>query len=127
MIVLQKEQVLRLHTYLVRETGGDAGVRDEALLESALAAPFQTFGGEELYPTLPEKAARLGFSLIANHALVDGNKRIGMLVMLTFLEVNGVTVTATNEEITHVGLAVAAGEMDSEALRSFLCAHTNLA
>lgn len=124
MITVQKEQALRLHTYLVNETGGDAGVRDHALLESALAAPLQTFGGEELYPTLVEKAARLGCSLISNHALVDGNKRIGMLIMLTFLEANGLPVQATNEEIAHVGLAVAAGEMDYEALLAFLRAHT---
>lgn len=124
MITIKKEQALRLHTFLVRETGGDAGVRDHALLESALAAPLQTFGGEELYPSLLEKAARLGFSLIANHALVDGNKRIGMLIMLTFLEANGLPVQATNEEITHVGLAVAAGEMDYAALLAFLSDHT---
>ena len=127
MIVIQKEQALRLHTYLVRETGGDAGVRDHALLDSALASPFQTFGGEELYPSLVEKAARLGFALIANHALIDGNKRIGMLVMLVFLEANGMPVQATNEEITRVGLSVAAGEMDYEALVAFLSAHTSCA
>lgn len=123
MITIKKEQALRLHTYLVRETGGDAGVRDHALLESALAAPFQTFGGEELYPSLVEKAARLGFTLISNHALIDGNKRIGMLIMLVFLEANGLPIQATNEEITHVGLSVAAGEMDYEALVAFLNAH----
>lgn len=123
MTVIQKEQALRLHAYLVRETGGDAGVRDHALLESALAAPFQTFGGEELYPSLAEKAARLGFALIANHALVDGNKRIGMLIMLTFLEANGASVHATSEEITQVGLSVAAGKMDYEALLAFLRTH----
>ncbi len=116
MIKLQKEVVLRLHTLLCEKTGGDCGVRDHALLESALFSAFQTFGGEELYPTLAEKAARLGFSLIANHAFVDGNKRIGVLVMLTFLYINGMPISPTSDEVVRMGLAVAAGEMDYEAL-----------
>ena len=123
MIRLTVEQVLSLHRMMTRETGGDAGLRDRALLESALAAPFQTFGGEELYPTLADKAARLGFSLISNHAFVDGNKRIGVLVMLVFLLANGVRPALTNEDALRIGLGVASGEMSNESLLSLLRAH----
>lgn len=82
MIKFSKEKVLLLHQLIAEETGGSIGVRDEGLLESALEAAFATFGGQELYPTKEEKGARIGFNLISNHAFVDGNKRIGMHVML---------------------------------------------
>ena len=120
MIKLSQEKVLLLHRLITDETGGDPNVRDLDLLDSALEAAFATFGGEELYPTVEEKGARLGFPLIANHAFVDGNKRIGVFVMLTFLEVNGVRLRPTNEELARVGLAVAAGEMKYEELLSWI-------
>ena len=88
--VISKEKVLLLHKLIAEETGGSIGVRDEALLESALENVFSGFGGQEFYPTKEDKGARLGYALISNHAFVDGNKRIGMYVMLTFLEVNGI-------------------------------------
>ncbi len=112
MITLSKEKVLHLHHMLSCETGGEESIRDVALLESALGNAFATFGGAELYPTIEEKAARLGFALISNHAFVDGNKRIGVLVMLTFLAVNGIWVNATNADVVALGLGVAAGEME---------------
>ena len=87
MIKFSKEKVLLLHKLIAEETGGSIGVRDEALLESALENIFSGFGGQEFYPTKEEKGARLGYALISNHAFVDGNKRIGMYVMLTFLGV----------------------------------------
>lgn len=90
MIKFSKAKVLLLHQLLIQETGGGSGVRDLGLLDSALENAFATFDGNDLYPSKEEKAASLGFSLISNHAFVDGNKRIGMYVMLTFLEVNGI-------------------------------------
>ena len=93
------------------ETGGDPGVRDMGLLESALRSAYQTFDNKELFPTKQEKAAKLGFSLISNHAFVDGNKRIGMYVMLAFLEMNGIHIDPTNDEVVRVGLSVASGKM----------------
>ena len=90
MIRFSKEKVLLLHQLMAEATGGSVGLRDEALLESALESVYSTFGGQELYPSKEEKAARLGYNLVRNHAFVDGNKRIGMYVMLTFLEVNGI-------------------------------------
>ncbi|MBQ7828357.1 MAG: type II toxin-antitoxin system death-on-curing family toxin [Clostridia bacterium] len=112
MIKISREKALLLHKLLTDETGGDPGLRDAALLESALESVYQTFGGQELYPTKEEKGARLGYSLISNHAFVDGNKRIGMYVMMTFLEVNGVRIDPAVDEVIRVGLAVASGEMD---------------
>ena len=120
MIKFSKEKVLLLHKLIAEETGGSIGVRDEALLESALENVFSSFGGQEFYPTKEEKGARLGYALISNHAFVDGNKRIGMYVMLTFLEVNGIRLDCTNDEVVEVGLAVASGAMDYEALLAWL-------
>ena len=123
MIRFSKEKVKLLHKYLAEETGGSIGVRDEGLLESALEGVFATFDGVELYPTKEEKGARLGYTLISNHAFVDGNKRIGMYVMLTFLEVNGIRMEATNEEVAEAGMAVAAGNMGYEALLNWVRNH----
>ena len=120
MIKLSKEKVLVLHELMAKETGGDPSLRDVALLESALESAFATFDGKELYPTKQEKGARLGFSLISNHAFVDGNKRIGMYVLLTFLETNGIKLRPTNAEVARVGLAVAAGEMKYEQLLDWI-------
>ena len=123
MIQFSKDKVLLLHKLIAEETGGSVGVRDEALLESALASVFASFGGQEFYPTKEEKGARLGYTLISNHAFVDGNKRIGMYVMLTFLEVNGIRLDCTNEEVVEVGLSVADGTMGYEALRDWVIDH----
>ena len=125
MIKFSKDKVLLLHKLIAEETGGSIGVRDEALLESALEGAFAGSGDREFYPTKEEKGARLGYTLISNHAFVDGNKRIGMYVMLTFLEVNGLRVECTNEEVAEVGLAVAAGTMDYDALLAWVREHTN--
>ena len=126
MIKFSKEKVLLLHKFIAEETGGSVGVRDEALLESALEAAFAGFGGQEFYPTKEEKGARLGYTLISNHAFVDGNKRIGMYVMLTFLEVNGIHMECTNEAVATVGLSVADGTMTYEDLLKWVREHTTL-
>ena len=89
MIKFSKEKILLLHKLMAEATGGSVGLRDEALLESALENAFAGFGDQEFYPTKEEKGARLGYALISNHAFVDGNKRIGVYVMLSFLEMNG--------------------------------------
>lgn len=120
MIKFSKEKVLLLHQLLTEETGGDPNVRDHGLLDSALESAFATFDGVELYPTKEEKGARIGYSLISNHAFVDGNKRIGMYVLLTFLETNGIRISPTVEDVARVGLAVAAGEMNYEALLQWI-------
>lgn len=120
MIKFSADKVLLLHKLITEETGGDPNLRDMNLLDSALESAFQSFGGQELYPTKEEKAARLGFALISNHAFVDGNKRIGMYVMLTFLETNGVKVDSSDVEVARVGLAVASGEMKYDELLQWI-------
>ncbi len=123
MIKFSKDKVLLLHQLIAEETGGSIGVRDEGLLESALETAFSSFGGKEFYPTKEEKGARLGYSLISNHAFVDGNKRIGVYIMVTFLEVNGIHMDCTNEELTEVGMKVADGSMGYEALLAWVRDH----
>ena len=123
MIRFSKEKVKILHKMIAQETGGGIGLRDEGLLESAMEAAFSNFGGQELYPTKEEKGARLGYNLISNHAFVDGNKRIGMYVMLTFLEVNGIHMDCTNEDVAMAGLAVASGTMRYDSLLEWVREH----
>ena len=120
MIKFSQEKVLLLHKLITEVTGGDPNIRDFALLESALESAFQTFGGNELYPSKEEKGARLGYALISNHAFVDGNKRIGMYVMMTFLEVNGIKIDPTVDDVARVGLAVASGEMKYDDLLEWI-------
>ena len=123
MIRFSKEKVLLLHKILAEATGGGVGVRDEALLDSALEAAYAGFGEKEFYPTKEEKGARLGYALISNHAFVDGNKRIGVYVMLSFLEMNGIRIACTDDELVHVGLAVADGSLQYEDLLQWVLEH----
>lgn len=120
MTKFTKEQVLLLLQYIAEETGGAVGVRDEGLLESGLETAFATFGGRELYPSKEEKAARLGASLVANHAFLDGNKRIGMYVVLTFLETNGIRLECTDADIVRAGLSLADGSMGYDSLLAWI-------
>lgn len=99
MIKFSQEKVLLLHQLITQETGGSSDIRDYGLLDSALESAFATFDGMELYPTKEEKGAKIRYSLISNHAFVDGNKRIGMYVLLTFLEVNGIILNVDNKKI----------------------------
>ena len=92
MIKFSREKVLLLHQIISEPTGGDPNLRDINLLDSALESAFQTFNGKELYHSKEEKAARIGYALISNHAFVDGNKRIGMYILLSFLETNGIKI-----------------------------------
>lgn len=123
MIKISKEKALLLHQLMAEATGGSVGVRDSALLESALESCFATFDGVDLYPTKEEKGARLGYALISNHAFVDGNKRIGVYLMTTFLEMNGIRLQATNEEIVQIGLSVADGSMNYDDLLAWVRKH----
>ena len=104
MIILSKEQILSLHSQLINKFGGIDGVRDEGLLESALNNAYGIYFGLENYPTVEKKAARLAYSLTKNHPFLDGNKRIGVLIMLVFLEINKIELTCNDEELTDLGL-----------------------
>ena len=120
MIKVDFNVALRLHELVASVTGGSVGIRDKALLESALESPFLTFGGEDLYATLEAKGARLGCSLISNHAFVDGNKRIGTLIMLTFLEMNDVHLNLTNEDVEFIAMSVAKGDYKYEDVLNWI-------
>lgn len=120
MIKFSQEKALFLHELLIEETGGSAGVRDYGLLDSALESAYATFDGADLYPSIEDKAAKIGYSLISNHSFVDGNKRIGMFVMICFLEVNGLRVNATNDDVICAGLAVASGSMNYDRFKEWI-------
>lgn len=123
MKILKKRQILLLHSVLIAESGGSDGVRDEGLLDSAVNTPFQTFSGQDLYPTVLEKAVRLGFGLIRNHPFIDGNKRIGTHAMLVFLNLNSITLSYEDDELIFTILSVASGEMDADGLLKWIQQH----
>ena len=117
-------EVLELHRKILEQSGGALGIRDMVLLESAIAQPRMTFGGEDLYPSLLEKAAALGFSIIMNHPFVDGNKRTGHAATETFLVLNGLEINASVDEQERMVMAIASGELGREAVVEWLRQHT---
>jgi len=123
MKLLRLEQVLILHQRVIEQSGGSIGIRDKGILESALAQPYMTYGGQELYPTLIEKVAALGFSLINNHPFVDGNKRIGHIAIEVTLLMNGYEIQAEVDTQETVILAVAASDMSRESFLEWLQNH----
>ena len=123
MTIFSKEQIISLHAQLIEETGGVGGLRDEGLLDSAMSAPFQSFGSIEPFPSIQQKAARLGYGLIMNHPFVDGNKRIGAHVMLVFLALNGIELEYTQDELASEILSVASGDSGFEHLLKWIIEH----
>ncbi len=123
MIILSKKQVRLLHTQLIQQTGGIDGVRDDGLLDSALSAPFQSFDGIDAFPSIQQKAARLGFGLVKNHPFIDGNKRIGAHVMLIFLALNHIELEYTQQELIEIILKIAAGTSGYEDLLQWVIGH----
>jgi death on curing protein len=123
MRYLTLEEIVSLHAKLVAQSGGSPGLRDRGALESAVAQPEMSFGGEDLYPTITEKAAALGHSLIQNHCFMDGNKRVGHAAMEVFLVLNGYEIEASIDEQEQVVLSVASGRMDRAALSEWLNPH----
>ena len=120
---LTKEQILLLQRNLIEAYGGVNGVRDEGLLESALAAPFQTFDGKAMLPAVQQKAVRLGYGLIMNHPFVDGNKRIGTHAMLIMLAMNGIELQYTQKELYGIILKAAASKSSFEELLNWVLDH----
>ena len=116
-------QILELYDEVIRVSGGAYGLRDLGYLESALHQPQQTFEGKDLYPTIYEKAATLGYALIMNHPFVDGNKRIGLVAIEFFLELNGQTLNSTEDDIVETILEVAKGEMTRVELAEWINTH----
>jgi len=120
MIMLDKETVKEMYDMIIDATGGLYGLRDEGALDSSLSAAFQTMYGEDLFPTVIEKIARIAYGLVSNHPFADGNKRIGTLVMLTLLDLNGINIEFTDDEVIRIGLDLASGKMDYEQLHNTL-------
>lgn len=117
------DQVKALHALVLERSGGSPGLRDEGALEAAEAQPQASFGGEDLYPSLAEKAAALAYALVQNHAFIDGNKRIGHAAMEVFLLLNGYEITATVDDQEALFLSLAAGEVSREALATWIAEH----
>ena len=124
MIRLTKTQIIALHRDMIAATGGTEGIRNESLLDSAVNIPFQTFDGYDLYPSVFQKAARLGYSLINNHPFVDGNKRTGLHSMLVFLSLNGIEICCSQTELVKTGLSLADGNMSYDELVKWLTSHS---
>ncbi|WP_026522330.1 type II toxin-antitoxin system death-on-curing family toxin [Butyrivibrio sp. VCB2001] len=120
---LTQKQILMMHKQLVEQTGGSDKVLNYDLLDSALENPFQTFDGKELYPSIQEKAARLGYGLIKNHCMEDGNKRIGTHAMLVFLALNGIELQYTQKELYEIILDIAASKKEYTDLLNWVIGH----
>ena len=123
MITLTLSEILRLHQKLLDATGGLSGTRDLGLLESAVYSANQVFGEEEAYPTVEQRAARLAYAITQNHPFVDGNKRIGMLVMLMTLRLNHVQIQYTQAELIQLGLSVADNSYRYEDILAWINNH----
>ena len=124
MILLTVDEIISLHHKLINKTGGSGGIRDVGLLESAVYSTETSFDNIEQYQSVEQKAARLMFSLVNNHAFVDGNKRIGVLAMLVTLELNGVTLKHTQNELIKLGLSVADGTKKYYDILNFINQHS---
>ena len=123
MIFCEYEQVVKIHRSLIEKTGGMDGIRDAQLLDSALKTPFQTFGGNNLYPDILDKASQLCYSLIENHPFIDGNKRIGVHLMLLFLKLNNIEVNYSQQELVDFGLDIASGKMSKNDIKGWIIEH----
>ena len=125
MIYLSKDQILLLHDKLIERYGGSYGVRDDGLLDSAVNAPFQSFDGNDFFPTVTDKAVRLCIGLVRNHPFIDGNKRIGALALLTTLDLNKYQFRISNAELSSVILDLAAGKINDEYLLQWVMDRIN--
>ena len=121
---LSLETVVSMHSELIAQSSGLDGIRDANMLDASINSPFHTFGGEYLYPTLQAMAAHFAFSLIKNHPFLDGNKRIGILSMLVFLDINGLPVTCTDDELITLGIGLADSSIAEPELIDWIISHS---
>lgn len=112
--------IIKLHEMLIEKSGGSKGIRDLGLLESSINSPFQTFGGAELYPCDLDKIINISYSLVKNHSFIDGNKRIGVLVLTVLLKENSYEVDWSDADLIKLGLELASGEMTKEDFKTFI-------
>ena len=118
-------ETIEIHAYQIRNFGGSDGMRSQEMVESAIGMPSSTFGGAYLHPTVPDMAAAYLYHLVENHPFLDGNKRVGTMAALVFLELNEYDFDATDAELTDVVLQVAAGKMPKDALAAFFRQHSH--
>ena len=123
IIRLSTETIIDIHSELIDNIGGGHGIRDKKLLDMAVNSIFQTFDGNDLYPTIIDKAAHLAYSLIKNHPFLDGNKRIGVTAMIIFLKSNGINFKCTNNELATFGLGIANGSLDEKNAQDWINSH----
>lgn len=125
MIWLSCDQVVYLHSELIKTTGGLDGIRDNSLLQPALLSPMQTYNSIDLFPSLIDKAVRLACGLTQNHPFIDGNKRISAHAMLVTLKLNGISLSYTQQELSSTFLKLAAGEIAYDELKGWVQSHIN--
>ncbi len=121
--MINTDHVIVFYKKIVEETGGSVGIKDRALIESALNRAYATFDGQDLYPTIIDKISAITFGIISNHAFVDGNKRIGVSVMLLLLKINNISIQYTQEELVHLGLEVASGKLEIDNIKKWILTH----
>jgi len=120
---LTRRQVLAFHAHVLAETGGAGGIRDDGILDAALESPYTGFEDIEFYPTIIAKAARLAFSLVNDHPFIDGNKRVGVLAMAVLLQINGIRLDVTDDDLIWLGLGLARGELDTDDVQTWITQH----
>lgn len=120
MRYISAKEVIKIQEKLIKRYGGSYGIREMNLLNSSIESVFQTFDGEELYPNILDKIIQISYSLIKNHCFIDGNKRIGIMILLYLLEINEVKHNLTNEDLIEIGLKVASGEMDKTNFKKII-------
>lgn len=123
MRCLSLNEVLSIYSKIMHQSGGAFGIRDLGALESAIAQPRMSFEGNDLYPTIIEKAVALCFSLVMNHPFLDGNKRIGHAAMEIFLVLNGYEIESTVDEQEKIILSLASGELNRNEINEWLKLH----
>ena len=124
-VFLTFDETLEIHAYQIGHFGGSDGMRSREMVESSIGMPSSTFGGAYLHPTVPDMAAAYLFHLVENHPFLDGNKRVGTMSALVFLELNGYDFDATDDELTDIVLQVAGGKMPKDVLSAFFRQHSH--
>ena len=124
-VFLTFDETIEIHAYQIAHFGGSDGMRSREMAESAVGIPSSTFGGAYLHPAVPDMAAAYLFHLVENHPFLDGNKRVGTMSALVFLELNGYDFDASDEELTDVVLQVASGKMPKDVLSAFFRQHSH--
>lgn len=123
MIWITADDAISVHSRVIQISGGIDGIRDRAGLEAAISAPLQSFGGRDLFPTVIEKIARIGYGVAANHAFLDGNKRIGAMLTQLLLKWNGFRLELQSGELAGMFISIAAGSSDESALLQWIQTH----